>query len=230
MTAGPPHGCAAALAAPLGAGAACPAFRRAAGRKSPPGAGAAHGERPPCVAGAVRQAPRGMDAKSPARKRSRSSPRRRAPPMAREKPPCGKLPPRKRSRSSPRRRAHPHGAEKPSCEIDRADFRAQRPARRGEEAPARSGRGTVPKRTRRPDESPAAGSLCFAKFRSGREVRTNFRNLTAEAAGRPAGPGWPEPAWPERTAPGCCSWCRPSSPRQRRCRGWWTRRPGCSRS
>ena len=176
---------------------------RGAGRKPPPGAGAAHGERPPCVAGAVRQAPRRMDAKSPARKRSRSSPRRRAPPMARGNP-CGKLPTRKRLRSR----------------------REEKPRRwRGRCEP----RG-IAKRTRRPDFRPAAGSLCFASFRSGREVRTNFRNLTAGAAGRPAGPGWPEPAWPERTAPGCCSWCRPSSPRRRRCRGWWTRRPGCSRS
>ena len=56
------------------------------------------------------------------------------------------------------------------------------------------------------------------------------RRITAAAAARPGAPGWPEPAWPERTAPGCCSWCKPSSRRQRRCRGWWTRRPGCSRS
>ena len=52
--------------------------------------------------------------------------------------------------------------------------------------------------------------------------------LTAAAAGRPGAPGSPEPAWPERTGSGCCSWCRPSSRRPRRCRGWWTRRPGCS--
>ena len=56
------------------------------------------------------------------------------------------------------------------------------------------------------------------------------RRITAAAAARPGAPGWPGPAWPERTAPGCCSWCRPSSRRPRRCRGWWTRRPGCSRS
>ena len=52
--------------------------------------------------------------------------------------------------------------------------------------------------------------------------------LTAGAAGRPGAPGWPGPTWPGRTGSGCCSWCRPSSPRPRRCRGWWTRRPGCS--
>ena len=52
--------------------------------------------------------------------------------------------------------------------------------------------------------------------------------LTAGAAGRPGAPGSPGPAWPGRTGSGCCSWCRPSSPRPRRCRGWWTRRPGCS--
>ena len=55
-----------------------------------------------------------------------------------------------------------------------------------------------------------------------------FRSLTGGAGGRPGAPGWPGPAWPERTAPGCCSWCMPSSRRPRRCRGWWTRRPGCS--
>ena len=60
-----------------------------------------------------------------------------------------------------------------------------------------------------------AGSLCSLM-------------LTAAAAGRPGEPGWPGPAWPGRTGSGCCSWCRPSSPRPRRCRGWWTRRPGCS--
>ena len=54
--------------------------------------------------------------------------------------------------------------------------------------------------------------------------------LTASAGGHPGAPGWPGPAWPGRTGSGCCSWCRPSSPRQRRCRGWWTRHPGCSRS
>ena len=52
--------------------------------------------------------------------------------------------------------------------------------------------------------------------------------LTAAAAARPGEPGWPGPAWPGRTGSGCCSWCRPSSRRPRRCRGWWTRRPGCS--
>ena len=150
----------------------------------------------------------------------------RAPPWRAENP-CGKLSPCAKALAE---RAESPCGKFPPRETERADFHAQRPARRGEKAPARSGRGAVPKRTRRPDFRPAAGSLCFAKFRSGREVRRNFRNLTAGAAGRPAGPGWPEPAWPERTAPECCSWCRPSSPRQRRCRGWWTRRPGCSRS
>ena len=52
--------------------------------------------------------------------------------------------------------------------------------------------------------------------------------LTGAAAARPGAPGWPGPAWPGRTGSGCCSWCRPSSRRPRRCRGWWTRRPGCS--
>ena len=54
--------------------------------------------------------------------------------------------------------------------------------------------------------------------------------LTGGAGARPGAPGWPEPAWPGRTGSGCCSWCRPSSPRPRPRRGWWTRRPGCSRS
>ena len=52
--------------------------------------------------------------------------------------------------------------------------------------------------------------------------------LTGAAAARPGAPDWPGPAWPGRTGSGCCSWCRPSSRRPRRCRGWWTRRPGCS--
>ena len=52
--------------------------------------------------------------------------------------------------------------------------------------------------------------------------------LTGAAAARPGAPGWPGPAWPGRTGSGCCSWCRPSSRRPRRCRGWWTRRPECS--
>ena len=56
------------------------------------------------------------------------------------------------------------------------------------------------------------------------------RRITAAAAGHPGAPGWPEPAWPERTGSGCCSWCKPSSRRPRRCRGWWTRRPECSQS
>ena len=54
--------------------------------------------------------------------------------------------------------------------------------------------------------------------------------LTAGAGGRPEAPGSPGPAWPGRTGSGCCSWCKPSSPRPRQCRGWWTRRPGCSQS
>ena len=54
--------------------------------------------------------------------------------------------------------------------------------------------------------------------------------LSPAAAGRPEESDWPGPAWPGRTAPGCCSWCRPSFPRRCRCRGWWTRRPGCSPS
>ena len=48
--------------------------------------------------------------------------------------------------------------------------------------------------------------------------------LTGAAAARPEAPGWPGPAWPGRTGSGCCSWCRPSSRRPRRCRGWRTRR------
>ena len=56
------------------------------------------------------------------------------------------------------------------------------------------------------------------------------RLLTGAAGARPEAPGWPEPAWPERTGSGCCSWCRPSFPRRYRCRGWWTRHPVCSRS
>ena len=78
------------------------------------------------------------------------------------------------------------------------------------------------------------GSFGRAAWRRSSEGRTKsllpVRRITAAAAARPGAPGWPGPAWPERTAPGCCSWCRPSSRRQRRCRGWWTRHPGCSRS
>ncbi len=66
--------------------------------------------------------------------------------------------------------------------------------------------------------------------RAGRPERSFFRRITAGAAARPGEPGWPAPAWPARTAPGCCSWCKPSSPWPRPRRGRWTRRPGCSRS
>lgn len=66
--------------------------------------------------------------------------------------------------------------------------------------------------------------------RAGRPERSFFRRITAGAAARPGEPGWPAPAWPARTAPECCSWCKPSFPWPRPRRGQWTQRPGCSRS
>ena len=52
--------------------------------------------------------------------------------------------------------------------------------------------------------------------------------ISPAAGERPEEQRWPGPAWPGRSEPGCCSWCKPSFPRPRPCRGWWTRRPGCS--
>ena len=59
-------------------------------------------------------------------------------------------------------------------------------------------------------------------------LRRLMQALIAAAAAHPEVPGWPGPAWPGRTGSGCCSWCKPSSRRPRRCRGWWILHPGCS--
>ncbi len=59
-------------------------------------------------------------------------------------------------------------------------------------------------------------------------LRRLMQALIAAAATHPEVPGSPGPAWPGRTAPGCCSWCKPSSLRPRLCRGCCFLHPGCS--
>ncbi len=81
-----------------------------------------------------------------------------------------------------------------------------------------------------PEKEEQGNRAPFSPQGGNRAEWTLLRRLTAGAAARPGEPGWPAPAWPARTAPECCSWCKPSSPWPRPRRGRWTRRPGCSRS